>query len=145
MQRSFCISAQSSQCDTAMSPSTNRLGFPLPDSSPLASKGFASNDAALVWRQGLKLSGLVARPLLLLIGNPVPLTGGLGFSLPAAGRLRVLRKMEDLGEAKVPPACPGLKWRGFALGGGHIRRRWLNKYCYLRRLGNNRFEGPPHS
>ena len=52
-------------------------------------------------------SGPVARALLLLLADPVPCTGGLVFSLSAAGCSRVLRKMGGLGEAKVLLVRPG--------------------------------------
>ena len=92
-QRPCRVAARSSQCEAAKIPSTHRLGSPLPGSPPLASRSFASNDADLVLTWGFVPSGPVACPPLLLIGNPVPWKGGLGFSLPAAGRLRVLQKM----------------------------------------------------
>ena len=53
-------------------------------------------------------SGPVARPLPLLISGSVLLTGELGSSLPAAGRLRVLRKKKGPGKAIVLLARPGL-------------------------------------
>ena len=76
------------------------------------------------------------------MGNHVPWTVKLGLSLPAAGRLRILCKMEGSGEAKVPLARLGLVWPGCALGVGTDRRRWASKYYSLRRLGNNRLGGP---
>ena len=46
-QRHCRIAAQNGQCDAATSPSTTRLGFPLPGSLPRASRIFTSSEAAL--------------------------------------------------------------------------------------------------
>ena len=43
------ISVRSVQCDAAMTPSTDRLDFPLPGNPPRASRNFASSDSDLDW------------------------------------------------------------------------------------------------
>ena len=85
----------------------------------------------------------VSRLLPPLISGPVPLTGGLGFALPAAGRLRVLWKMDGSEEAIVLSACLYTGWPGRALGGGPNIKRWVGKDCSLS-LSDKNWLGGPH-